>query len=122
MYRLLHLDSSRLQAVSTFPSPPPPQREGGWTYGRILASNRDEFLDRPTLPAAWHTFARLDAPTPNGNDEKDRPDSSVREPWVLSGRDEGNVVGGTWLGMTRDLRIAVLYVFLYPSHIERSLC
>lgn len=32
------------------------------------------------------------------------------EPWVLCGRDLGNPAAGTWLGMTRDLRIGILYV------------
>lgn len=84
MYRLLHALPAGIQAVSsTFqllvanPS--------------ILAANRDEFLDRPATPAAWHNF---DAPS---NDN-----------WVLCGRDLGSDDKGTWLGMTRDLRIGIL--------------
>lgn len=81
----------------------------------ILASNRDEFLDRPTLPADWHTFAPLtldsspSAQPKPANTADTEPD---REPWVISGRDMGNPVGGTWLGLTRDLRLAVLYVHI----------
>ncbi len=53
----------------------------------VLASNRDEFFDRPT--------ARLDWWSPN-------PDA----PEVLSGRDLQS--GGTWLGMTAQGRMAML--------------
>lgn len=55
----------------------------------VLAANRDEFFDRPASQAAWHGW--------------DRPDGDV-----LSGIDLSTVGGGTWLGMTRDLRIGVL--------------
>ena len=52
----------------------------------IVASNRDEFLDRPTLPLArW--------PTASGQE-------------IISGRDMR--AGGTWLGMTPAGRIAFL--------------
>ncbi|MDB5869726.1 MAG: hypothetical protein JWP96_2058 [Polaromonas sp.] len=52
----------------------------------VLASNRDEFLDRPTLPlATWQT------------------DSGQA---IISGRDLR--AGGTWLGMTPDGRVAFL--------------
>lgn len=52
----------------------------------LIAANRDEFLDRPTLPLArWQT-------------------DSGQE--VLSGRDLR--AGGTWMGMTPDGRIAFL--------------
>jgi len=66
---------------------------------RILASNRDEYLDRPATPAGWHDFG----------DTTSRGDMSD-EAWVLSGRDKSSSVGGTWLGMTSDLRIGVMYV------------
>jgi uncharacterized protein with NRDE domain len=73
----------------------------------ILATNRDEYLDRPTLPASWHTFEPLQLA---GNVQVDSAtnDSATRDPWVLSGRDMGSPAGGTWLGMTKDLRVAVL--------------
>lgn len=52
----------------------------------VLAANRDEFLDRPTLPLArWRT--------PAGQE-------------VISGRDLR--AGGTWLGMTPGGRLAFL--------------
>jgi len=66
---------------------------------RILASNRDEYLDRPATPAGWHDFGD----TPSRGYMSD-------EAWVLSGRDTSSSVGGTWLGMTSDLRIGVMCV------------
>ena len=50
----------------------------------VIASNRDEFLDRPTLPL---------------NDWKTASDQRI-----LSGRDLR--AGGTWLGATPDGRVA----------------
>jgi len=64
---------------------------------RILASNRDEYLDRPATPAGWHDFGD----TPSRKDISDQA-------WVLSGRDTSSSTGGTWLGMTSDLRIGVM--------------
>ncbi|CAE6501943.1 unnamed protein product [Rhizoctonia solani] len=60
-------------------------------YALIIASNRDEFLSRPTVPADWHNF---DAPAIGG------------EKCVLSGRDA--MAGGTWLGMNRKGDVALL--------------
>lgn len=52
----------------------------------VLASNRDEFFDRPALPlATWQTAARQR---------------------IISGRDEQ--AGGSWLGMSPNGRIALL--------------
>lgn len=52
----------------------------------VIASNRDEFLNRPTLPLArWQT--------PGGQE-------------IISGRDVR--AGGTWLGMTPGGRVAFL--------------
>ena len=52
----------------------------------VIASNRDEFLDRPTLPLArWHTDAGTE---------------------IISGRDLR--AGGTWLGLTPGGRLAML--------------
>jgi uncharacterized protein with NRDE domain len=54
-------------------------------YAVVLAANRDEYHARPTRPAAWHD----DAP-----------------PGWLGGRDLE--AGGTWLGVTRSGRFALL--------------
>lgn len=52
----------------------------------VIASNRDEFLDRPTLPLArWRTDAGTE---------------------IISGRDLR--AGGTWLGLTPGGRLAML--------------
>ena len=53
----------------------------------VVASNRDEFFDRPTERLGWWT-----------------PNPGVPE--VLSGRDLQ--AGGTWLGLTAAGRIAML--------------
>lgn len=60
-------------------------------YPLIIAANRDEFYDRPTAPAAFW---------------KDAPS-------LLAGKDLRN--GGTWLGVTRDGRIAALANFREPQ-------
>lgn len=59
---------------------------------RVLASNRDEFLARETTPAAWHS-----------------------DDTVLSGIDAAGKAGGTWLGISRDGRVGVLYVLQLDS-------
>jgi len=59
-------------------------------YPLILLSNRDEFLNRPTAPADWWQ-------QPNGH--------------VLGGRDLQREEQGTWLGLTKDGRLAVLTNF-----------
>lgn len=53
----------------------------------VILSNRDEFLARPTTRAAWW-------PTPNEH--------------VLGGRDLARPSHGTWLGITKQGRLAVL--------------
>ena len=53
----------------------------------IILSNRDEFLARPTMRATWW-------PTPHN--------------YVLAGRDLARPSHGTWLGITRQGRIAAL--------------
>ena len=60
------------------------------SYSLVLIDNRDEFLNRPTAPASWWP----------------EPDSDV-----LAGRDLLRSVQGTWLGATKDGRIAVLTNF-----------
>lgn len=54
----------------------------------VLASNRDEFFSRPTETARWHTHGSTD---------------------ILSGLDL--VAEGTWLGLTRTGRFALLTNF-----------
>lgn len=59
------------------------------SYRLILIDNRDEYLNRPTAPASWW------------------PD----QPHVLGGRDLLREVHGTWLGVTKQGKIAVLTNF-----------
>jgi uncharacterized protein with NRDE domain len=54
----------------------------------IVCSNRDEYLARPTQPACFHSFG------------------GQRDPDVLSGIDVR--AGGTWLGVTRAGKVALL--------------
>lgn len=53
-------------------------------YPLIIAANRDEFFDRPTAPASFWE----------------------EQPNVLAGRDIYG--GGTWMGITRNMRFAAL--------------
>lgn len=57
-------------------------------YALVLCTNRDEYLDRPTTPAHFHSF------------------STHSQPNILSGIDIR--AGGTWLGITRSGKIAFL--------------
>lgn len=60
-------------------------------YRLLLAANRDEFFDRPTAEAGfWEDDAR-----------------------VLAGRDLRS--GGTWLGVTRDGRVAAVTNYRDPA-------
>lgn len=60
-------------------------------YKLVIAANRDEFYDRPTAPAAfWHDAPRL-----------------------LAGRDLRE--GGTWIGVTREARIAAVTNYRQPE-------
>lgn len=59
-------------------------------YAFVLISNRDEFVHRPTLRADW-----WDAPNQQ----------------VLAGRDLQREERGTWLGITKQGRIAILTNF-----------
>lgn len=73
-------------------------------YSLILIDNRDEYLNRPTAPAEWWSY--------NGVE-------------ILSGRDLLRPEQGTWLGVTRAGRIAVLTNFREdvtppPSAISRG--
>ena len=60
------------------------------SYSLILIDNRDEYLNRPTASASWW-------PEPHAQ--------------VLGGRDLLRPVQGTWLGVTKHGRIAVLTNF-----------
>jgi uncharacterized protein with NRDE domain len=64
------------------------------TYSFILAGNRDEFYDRPTMSAAWWEDA----------------------PHVLGGRDLE--AGGTWMGLTQQGRFAALTNYRAPSEMR----
>lgn len=60
-------------------------------YALTLAANRDEYIARPTLDAAWHHFEPLNGPS----DTADPPSTRC-----LSGRDAQDPVGGTWFGLS----------------------
>ena len=63
----------------------------------VLASNRDEFFDRPTMPLAWW-----------------QPDNGG--PPVLSGRDLS--AGGTWLGLTETGALALVTNVREPGRFD----
>ncbi|KNE97006.1 hypothetical protein PSTG_09742 [Puccinia striiformis f. sp. tritici PST-78] len=74
----------------------------------ILASNRDEFLNRASLPADWHSFGRIgpglhSAPRSITHDvdsnDDDNADNDRTHAEILSGRDA--IAGGTWLGINK---------------------
>lgn len=65
-------------------------------YALVLASNRDEFLTRPTAPAAWWQ-------SPNQT--------------ILGGRDLLRQEQGTWLGITKQGHLAVLTNFREEGHL-----
>jgi uncharacterized protein with NRDE domain len=59
-------------------------------YSLVILSNRDEFLNRPTAPADWWK-------APHDH--------------VIGGRDLQRSAQGTWLGLTKDGRVALLTNF-----------
>ncbi|KAL8692888.1 MAG: hypothetical protein Q9218_002181 [Villophora microphyllina] len=68
-------------------------------YALILINNRDEYLSRPTAPADWW-------PAPNDN--------------ILGGRDLLRPIQGTWLGITKQGRLAVLTNFREESQVVQE--
>jgi len=69
-------------------------------YCLIIATNRDEFLARPTKDAHWHNFSQLD------------PEAAAEAaPSILSGIDAHPSGGGTWLGISRSGRFGSLLNF-----------
>lgn len=73
-------------------------------YSLILIDNRDEYLNRPTAPAEWWSSDGVE---------------------ILSGRDLLRPEQGTWMGVTKAGRIAVLTNFREdvtppPSAISRG--
>ncbi|KAI0786150.1 DUF833-domain-containing protein [Abortiporus biennis] len=75
-------------------------------YALVLCSNRDEYLSRPTAAAHFHSFQHLVA-----TEDAQLP--------VLSGRDLR--AGGTWLGMTRAGRVALLTnITEEPKHYDST--
>ena len=65
-------------------------------YRLIIAANRDEFYDRPTLPAAFWK----------------------EPPGLLAGRDLRG--GGTWMGITREGRMAAITNYRDPASNRKS--
>ena len=88
---------------------------GGTTKYSIIVSNREEYLDRPTSKAAWHSFGPVSASASTSYDNSNGTEPGNEKDWVLSGRDLSS--GGTWLGITRDLRVAVMCV-CEPSPLQ----
>ena len=65
-------------------------------YKLIAAANRDEFYDRPTAPAAFWN----------------------ETPHLLGGRDL--LAGGTWLGITRQGRLAAVTNYRDPASLKKN--
>ncbi|KAG8214389.1 NRDE protein-domain-containing protein [Butyriboletus roseoflavus] len=73
-------------------------------YALILCSNRDENLSRPTEPACFHTFGGQLEPGQQTN--------------ILSGIDVK--AGGTWLGVSRTGKLALLTNITEPYNTFAS--
>lgn len=72
-------------------------------YALVLCSNRDEYLDRATDPACFHSF---DKHLPERKEKGLGSGKGTEHENVLSGVDVR--AGGTWLGVTRTGRVAFL--------------
>lgn len=72
----------------------------------ILCTNRDEYLDRPTQDAHFHSFQTGQYSSVDGN--------------VLSGRDVR--AGGSWLGLNRAGRVALLWVQTLSQSRHKTKC
>ena len=85
VYRVLDNATSKIFIVRLYQTP-----KNGFLHAadRILMANRDEYLARPSKPASFHSFH-------HENEWK-----------AISGIDLKG--GGTWLGISRSGRIAVL--------------
>ncbi|KAK7462276.1 hypothetical protein VKT23_007877 [Stygiomarasmius scandens] len=77
-------------------------------YALILCSNRDEFLNRPTVNACFHSFRHHGHQKASHEAESKYSSGGSNDSLnnILSGIDE--VGGGTWLGMTRSGKVALL--------------
>ncbi|KAJ3574137.1 hypothetical protein NP233_g1961 [Leucocoprinus birnbaumii] len=82
---------------------------GAWTlehpaYALILCTNRDEYLDRPTQDAHFHSFGMGPCPQSSSNVSGN----------ILSGRDVK--AGGSWFGLNRAGRVALLTNITEPPN------
>lgn len=68
-------------------------------HDRVLCTNRDEYLSRPTEPAHWHTFESLESTAFSGQ-------NVLEDVHVLSGIDTR--AGGTWFGINNRGEVALL--------------
>ncbi|KDQ62816.1 hypothetical protein JAAARDRAFT_30726 [Jaapia argillacea MUCL 33604] len=69
-------------------------------YALLLCTNRDEFLARPTTQADFHSFGH-------------ESDPDIGDGTILSGRDLQ--AGGTWMGINRDGKLALLTNITEPA-------
>jgi len=77
-------------------------------YALILCTNRDEYLERPTQNAHFHSFEH-EVGVYHGHQHPQT---------VLSGRDE--TAGGSWLGLNRSGRVALLTNITEPPSSSKQ--
>ena len=75
-------------------------------HGRVLCTNRDEYLSRPTEPAHWHSFESLNKSSAFSKQNVFEGKSNVHAASVLSGIDI--IAGGTWFGINTRGEVALL--------------